>query len=82
MELTTVSPETLDKVWQTWRMEHSAPNDVWPRSYVKVSRNYGPGRQFEEWLFTEGAMVKQINRERHLQFLDENQASYFLLRWA
>jgi hypothetical protein len=76
----TVSPETLDAVWQKWRCEHSKPNDVWPRSYIKVTRNYGPGKQFEEWLFTECAMVKQINRKRHLQFIDEERATFFLLR--
>ena len=81
MELTTVGPDTLDEVWRKWRGEHSKPDDVWETSYQRVTRRFG-GKQFEEWLFTEGAVVQQINGKRHLQFMDENQASYFLLRYA
>jgi hypothetical protein len=82
MELTTVSPETLDEVWRKWREENSIPTDIWERSYTHVTRRFGLAKKFEEWLFTEGAIVQQIKGKRHLQFMDENQASYFLLRYA
>lgn len=82
MELTTVGPETLDRVWQRWRSEHSLPTDIWAKNYTHVTRRFGHPKQFEEWLFTEGAIVQQIKGQRHLQFMDAESAPFFLLRYA
>lgn len=82
MGMITCNPETLNAVWLRWRADNNVELSVWNTDYSRAARHFGPAKQFEEWLFTEGAIVQQINGQRHLQFIDENQATYFLLRYA
>jgi hypothetical protein len=50
-------------------------------SYDTQSRNYGPARCFEDWLFSQGAIVKQVKGKRHLEFMTPEQATWFKLKW-
>ena len=76
-------PDVLDAVWAYWNRNHNYTDggvSVWLRSYATHSRRSISARMFEEWLFTEGAMVEQTNHKRYLRFLDAEKAAFFLLR--
>jgi hypothetical protein len=80
-KMVTVGPDTLNKIWQDWRISQGQPLGVWDRSYQRVSRDH-TGKKFEDWLFSQGAMVFQENGRRYLRFLDAEQATFFLLQYA
>ena len=76
-------PDVLNAVWEKWNLEHNESNfsnNVWLRDYSRTSRRSFTARLFEEWLFTEGAMVMQKDHKRYLRFLDAEKAAFFLLR--
>jgi hypothetical protein len=86
MELTTVGPETLGKVWQNWCLEHSVSNDIWSRSYTHVTRRFGPAKKFE----AEFNCILDFGKDKPdaytypgwIQFETEEEMTMFLLRFA
>jgi hypothetical protein len=48
----------------------------------RTSRNYGLGKAFEEWLFEQGAGVRQISGRLYLEFVDDASATMFTLKWS
>jgi hypothetical protein len=53
----------------------------YPR-YEFLSRRSLAGQAFENWLFAQGAGVRQINGLLHLEFVEESDATLFALRWS
>lgn len=79
--MTEVDGEVLDKIWYRYASARGFdPRTV--RSYQRESRRSLYGRAFEAWLFNEGAIVQQRNKRRFIAFVDDTQASFFLLKWG
>lgn len=78
-----LSSELLDRVWTRF-LESERVCDFFgfQRRYRLVSRRSPRSQQFESWLFTQGATVKQRSTTRYLQFTDERQAVMFALKYA
>lgn len=74
-----LAPEVLETVWTRWYQWHTG-RDADLR-YCNLHRQSYRARQFENWLFEQGAEVRQINKKRHLRFYNERTATLFLLRW-
>ena len=81
-----ISPEILNKVWSRWCEAHCEPDSMhtlWQYAeYGTVSRRGNTAQRFEDWLFTQGAIVQQLNHKRFLYFSDDQQASWFMLRYS
>ena len=80
-EVTELSSELLDRVWCRF-LEWQGVTDVYTmrRHYKWVARRGLRSQEFETWLFTQGATVKQRSVTRYLQFTDEGQAMMFVLK--
>lgn len=86
-----LEPDLMDAVW--WRFL----DDLRKRTGVlssslewtlsrRVSYAYTPrrdqiARHFENWLYDQGAVVRQIQGVRHLEFTDHASATMFVMRW-
>jgi hypothetical protein len=74
----------LQKLWANWLLnlqgQHISGYGLRMR-YDTQHRNYGPAIDFEDWLFSQGAVVKQVNGKRHLEFMTPEQATWFKLKW-
>jgi hypothetical protein len=80
-----LDPEFLDKLWCKYvddRFEGQRRNYYHPRDYANVSRRGHLSQQFEQWLWEEGAVVRQINGKRYLEFSNSKNATMFALRWT
>jgi hypothetical protein len=78
---TILSSEVLDRVWYKFLCYNGLAENNHKR-YKWISRRTKISQDFENWLFTQGITVQQINGNRHLQVLDDQNATFFLLRWA
>jgi hypothetical protein len=80
----TLSNADLQKLWANWLLtlqgQHISGYGLM-MNYDTQHRNYGPARSFEDWLFSQGAVVKQVNGKRHLEFMKPEQATWFKLKW-
>ena len=72
----------LDKVWSKWlTSKGSSPRTLYlSRTYTNISRNIPIAKQFEDWLWQEGAMIKRENKKCYLQFFNDDDATMFVLR--
>ena len=50
--------------------------------YDYLNRNSKIAIQFEDWLMSYGAVVKQENGKRYLEFITSEQATWFILKWV
>lgn len=82
------SPDLLTHIWRAWLAEFHKPvrptaNDMFYRQvpFHRISRRDPTCQRFENWLFHNGAEVRQIDGERYLHFFAEDRATLFLLRW-
>ena len=75
-----LSSDDLDRIWSRWT-SLMIPKKKFYGGYKFMVRNYGDTVKFEEWLFTHGAVVKQENGNRHLEFSDEELCVLFVLEW-
>lgn len=85
--------DALDRAWNNWvnDVEYSVnpPNNhvvmklykAKPRKY-NVGRNSPLGKQFEDWLWAQGAYVFQIEGKRCAQFSEYETLISFKLTWC
>lgn len=52
------------------------------RQMYSGNRNYGENKKFEDWLFLEGIILVREHKKMYLQFLNEQQAIMFALKWG
>lgn len=76
-----LSPEVLEIIWEKWHLQkfNETPYVRYQRTHR--TRNHR-SREFESWLLAQGAAVTQINKQRHLKFYNEREATLFLMRWV
>lgn len=75
-----LAPDVLETVWARWhQQEYGETQSI---RYRNLHRSNYKARRFESWLFELGAEVRQINKQRHLRFFNEREATLFLLRWG
>lgn len=80
----TLSNADLQKIWAKWmsNFEGQPISGLQQRlKYDNQHRHYGLAQRFETWLFSQGAVVKQVNGKRHLEFMTPEQATWFILKW-
>lgn len=79
-----LDPEFLDKLWCKFMNDRPEPKSRYYTSdeYIHVSRRSYLSQKFEQWLWEQGAVVRQINGKRYLEFADSKKATIFSLRWA
>jgi hypothetical protein len=80
-EITQLSESALNKVWFDWNMKMSADN-AFISSYSRVSRRSSSAQQFENYLYSHGALVQRINKKCYLHFNDPIDAMAFKLKHA
>lgn len=81
--------DALDRAWNNWLndVEHSVDHAVMklykakPRKY-NVVRNSFLGKQFEDWLWVQGAYVFQTEGKRCAQFSEYETLISFKLTWC
>jgi len=81
-DTTTLSSEILDKLWVRFLVYKGINENYSPKTYKWISRRTHISHEFENWLFDQGATVKQSGRNRYLQFTDESQATMFALKYS
>ena len=92
IETELLSPEVLDQVW--WKyLANVMPTKIayvqvmlqdrinFKISYSSEHRSVKITQEFEQWLFDQGAEVRQIKGKRYLQFVDASSATLFAMRW-
>ena len=92
IETELLSPEILDRVW--WKyLANTMPTRPryvqvmlqdridYKTSYAGEHRSVKVTQEFEQWLFDQGAEVRQIKGKRYLQFVDASSATLFAMRW-
>lgn len=92
IETELLSPEVLDRVW--WKyLANVMPTKIayvqvmlqdrinFKISYSNEHRSVKITQEFEQWLFDQGAEVRQIKGKRYLQFVDASSATLFAMRW-
>jgi hypothetical protein len=77
----TLPDELLNKVWQSWNIQNNF-EVVYQSQYNRVARRGYNAQKFENWLFTQGAIVQRINKKCYLQFTDPEEALVFRLKYA
>lgn len=92
IETELLSPEVLDRVWWKYLTNtmSTRPRYVqvmlqdrinFKTSYAGEHRSVKVAQEFEQWLFDQGAEVRQIKGRRYLQFVDAAAATVFAMRW-
>lgn len=92
IETELLNPEVLDRVWWKYLIDtmSTRPQYVqvmlqdridYKTSYAGEHRSVKVAQEFEQWLFEQGADVKQIKGKRYLQFVDASRATLFAMRW-
>lgn len=87
-----LAPEVLDRVW--WKyLANIMPTKIayvqvmlkdridYKISYAGEHRSVKVAQEFEQWLFDQGAEVRQIKGKRYLQFVDASSATLFAMKW-
>jgi hypothetical protein len=78
----TLSDNTfLNRVWVSWNIQNNY-NNVYTNQYERVSRRGFNAQMFETWLFQQGAIVQRSNKKCYLQFVDEEEALVFRLKYT
>ena len=73
-----LDPETTQRVWQRW-LEKKYPNH--PRIGFLRLGSYGRERaRFESWLWSQGASLRQKNKQMYIEFVDGEDALCFLMK--
>jgi hypothetical protein len=90
--VTTLSEDILNKLWLTWLGdEHLRLGKLTQREqyflarhapYAMNGRKTNKAQRFEQWLFANGAEVRQKAGKFHLEFTDEALATMFALRYS
>lgn len=75
---TRLNEKYLDQLWFNWNRDRGTQR--FTKRYVLVNRGYD-GRPFEDWLFSHGAIVKQYNKHRFIEFATDQQATWFILKY-
>ena len=77
--------ELLNKVWSGFIQEledAKLPKLIIPKDYNFVSRRSRPAKRFEDWLFTQGAIIVQENRRRYIRFINKQRELFFILKYS
>lgn len=80
-----IAPPELDSIWNKWvaslsKNKRKRYEKYLPTRYSSVNRHYGPGKEFEAWLFDHGALVVQRDKKRYINFFSDEQALWFTLK--
>lgn len=91
IEPTLLNSDLLDRAWLRWvedRMTTESKLRVlilkmffYKVPYSGVNRTSNIPREFERWLFDQGATVKELNECRYLEFVNAATAIMFTMRW-
>lgn len=71
--------EITDKAWHYWNRHNPG---VYESYYRYVSRKSTNAKRFEDFLWEHGAIIRQVNYKRCLEFTDEHDALAFRLKIA
>lgn len=74
----------VQQIWEGWLRSTDLTEKS--RSQIKYFGlsvlQYREGRKFEEWLFSQGVILRRKNKKYCLQFFDEQDCSLFLLKYG
>ena len=80
----TLSSEQLNKVWVRFllgkNLDPARLRYFSSSNYNYVSRKLPLSREFENWLFDHGGIVRQENRQRYVEFINQPRGLLFILR--
>ena len=85
MTKVTLGPETVDKIFMAWKVSdyqiRSGELEAYfiARIWARVDKRYL--QEFGDWLWPQGGNLRQDNKKYYIDFRDEAQASFFLLKW-
>lgn len=77
---TRLGTEVINKLWFDFIEAKGAV--LYTSDYNRVPRRGGAAREFESWLYSQGCYVVQENHKRYLEFINEDQATFFMLKYA
>lgn len=78
----TIDSTVLNNLWTQWCVSHGINPMQRRLDYSRVSKRNLMLKEFEEWLYTEGATVARADKKCYLQFVDAEQATLFRLKYA
>jgi hypothetical protein len=75
--------DIVEKVWQEYLRNH----DYQFGRSVYLNFKYIParsilGQEFADWLYSQGAVVRRVNKNPKLEFSNDINATLFTMRWA
>ena len=81
-----IDSETLLTIYKKW-LTHCYPNSAaeklrWIYEIERLNLSYGDGRDFDLFIWGSGGHIRQEYGKRYLEFFDERDATFFLLRWT
>ena len=82
--MTELPEEYVDSAWLKFLESRTTPEGrrYYGKHYRNVARRSNLSQSFENWLFTEGAIVRRSYKHCHLEFSFDEQATLFALKWA
>ena len=92
--VTQLSSDVLNRAWYSWleqereRVGKLTATEQWAlQNRVPYGANYfgrrsNKAQRFEQWLFAQGAEVRQHAGKNYLEFVDKSMATMFALRWS
>ena len=73
----------LDKIWVNWlTTRESGIHAYRDQHYINVPRRTPMPQLFESWLYSQGAIVVQKNHKRFIDFISEEDAIVFKLKYG
>ena len=84
-QIQLIDTELLNKVWSHFIREiedANSPKIITPLDYNFVGRRNSIAKKFEDWLFSQGAIVVQENRRRYIRFINKQRELFFILKYS
>lgn len=81
--MTVLGPDILNSIWIKWyRTAYKIQRiSVIDNDYSHVPRAAHHAQIFEKWLWKQGAEIRRKNKKCYLHFFDEQNATFFMLKW-
>jgi len=80
-----IESDSLNEMWEKW-LRHRFPTQIdqlrWIDHIDRVNLKYGRGKDFDEFVWECGGIIRQQNSKRYLEFFNDEDAIMFALRWS
>lgn len=81
-----IESEQLNLIFIKWAKVHTKITDTDRNLYLnhidRINLRYGPGKEFDDYLWAHGGRITRENRRRYAEFFEDSDLTMFMLKWA